>query len=141
MTIIKSFLAGFFSTLIFHQGLIALIKLFETIPAVPFNMNPTKPLGVPSVISLAFFGGLWGIFIWTLLKKKSARGQLIGSIILGALLPTLVVYTVVLPLKGIEINLHNIPFGLLVNGTWGLGLWLIMKFFSLLKTASSHAKV
>lgn len=58
--LLHAFVSGFIATLVFHQGLIALFYALDIIPASPFNMAPTKPLGVPSVISLAFlevYGG------------------------------------------------------------------------------------
>lgn len=124
---IKSFLAGFFSTLAFHQGVIAIFGMVDEIPFKPYNMNPTAPFGVPSVISLAFFAGLWGVLIWSLVKNRPRKSQLLGSIVLGAILPTFVAFAVVLPLKGIEIKYSYIPFGLLLNGIWGLGLWALMQ--------------
>jgi hypothetical protein len=66
MVWIKAFVAGFLATLIFHQGLFAVFYLAGAAPAAPFNLTPVPPLGVPSVISLAFFGGLWGVAIWAI---------------------------------------------------------------------------
>ena len=133
---LKSFLAGFFSTLIFHQGVIAIFGMFEDIPFKPYSMSPTKPLGVPSVLSLAFFAGLWGVVIWMMIGNRSRKSQLIGAIILGATLPTLFAFAVVMPLKGIEFKLNYIPFGLLLNGIWGLGLWTLMYLMNSMKSTS-----
>ncbi len=126
MTILKSFLAGFFSTLLFHQGVIAIFNLLQVVPFKAYDMTPTQPLGVPSVISLAFFAGIWGVVIWMMIKNRPRKTQLIGAIVLGAILPTIVAFAVVLPLKGIEFKPAYIPFGLLLNGIWGLGLWILM---------------
>lgn len=133
MNHIKAFLAGFFSTLFFHQGVIAIFGMFEDIPFKAYNLSPTKPLGVPSVVSLAFFAGLWGVIIWSIVRHKSQKSKLIGCVILGAILPTLVAFAVVMPLKGIAIKWNYIPFGLLLNGIWGLGLWVLMYLMNSIK--------
>lgn len=126
-TILKSFVAGFLSTLIFHQGVFALFYLAGIIPRAPFNMTPVAPFGVPSVISLAFFGGLWGILIWKLVEKDSGKKHWLKSILYGAIGPTAVAFGVVFPLKGIPFMPIGIIFGLILNGFWGFGNSLFMK--------------
>lgn len=126
MTHLKSFAAGFLSTLIFHQGILWIINLFVNIPFKPYSLDPTKPFGVPSIISTAFFAGLWAILIWKLIEKRTWQSNLIYAIVLGAVLPTLIAFVVVLPLKGIEFNWAFIPPGLVLNGIWGFGVWAIM---------------
>ena len=123
---IKSFVAGVLSTLIFHQGILWVINLFVDIPFKPYSMDPTKPFGVPSIISTAFFAGLWAVLIWQLVKNRTWKSQVAYSIILGAVLPTLAAFAIVLPLKGIEFNWAFIPPGLVLNGIWGFGIWVIM---------------
>lgn len=139
MTQVKSFLAGFFSTLLFHQGVIALFGMFQELPFKSYSMSPTKPFGVPSLISLAFFAGLWGVVIWAMIRNKTRKWQVIGAISLGAVLPTVVAFTIVLPLKGIEFKPNYIPFGLLLNGIWGLGVWALMYLMNLKDHKNTHA--
>ena len=95
-------------------------------PRAPYDFSPTSPLGVPSVISLAFFGGLWGILIWHLIEKLSHRAQIIRAIIYGAAGPSIIALAIVFPLKGKEVQMAFIPLAFLLNGVWGLGLWLLM---------------
>jgi hypothetical protein len=121
------FLAGFVATFVFHQGLIGLFYLFEVIPMAPFNMTPTKPLGVPAVISLAFFGGLWAFPVWYLLQKSPQGRQKWMAFLYGAIGPTAVAFIIVFPLKGQNVPVAFIPFGLLLNGFWGYGVWLFMR--------------
>lgn len=129
-THIKAFIAGFVATLIFHQGMIGLLFLAGIAPRAPFNMDPTEPLGVPSVISLSFFAGLWGILIWRLVSRDSGAKHWIKSFIYGAIGPTAVAFLVVFPMKGIPVSPMMIPFGLILNGVWGLGTSLLMKLMN-----------
>jgi hypothetical protein len=123
----QAFGAGFISTLVFHQGLIGVLYLANLIPTAPFSMAPTQPLGVPAVISLAFFGGLWGILIVKLIEKLTGRKQILMAITYGAIGPSFVALVVVFPLKGIPFNPVIVPIALLLNGAWGYGTYLIMK--------------
>ncbi len=125
----KSFLAGFLSTLIFHQGVFAIFYLLNVIPRAPFNMSPTEPFGVPAVISLAFFGGLWGILIWKLVEKLEGKAHWIKAAIYGAIGPTAVAFLVVFPLKGIGFNPVFVIFGLILNAAWGIGNSMLMRLF------------
>ncbi len=91
---------------------------------------PTQPFGVPQVLSLAFWGGLWGI-AWAALAAKLKGGSRLGfAFLFGAILPSLVAVAVVAPLKGIDSTLMNariLAFALLVNGVWGLGTELFLR--------------
>jgi hypothetical protein len=126
----KAFFAGFMSTLVFHQGLLGLLHLMNIVPMAPFNMKASEPLGVPSVISLAFFGGLWGILVWKLVCKDAGARLWIKSGIIGAVGPTAVALLVVFPIKGIPFNIMMVPFGLLLNAAWGLGNTLIIRLLN-----------
>ncbi len=131
MRVLKSFLAGFLSTLVFHQGVLALLHASGLTSRKPWLMAPTPPFGVPSVVSLAFFGGLWGVLLWEILRKKRPAAQWVGAVVLGALLPTLVAFLVVFPLKGLPVAggwKPDIVVGaLLLNGAWGIGVVALMR--------------
>lgn len=123
---LKSFIAGFLSTLIFHQGLVALLSALGVIGASAYNLSPTEPLGVPAVISLAFWGGIWGIVLWLLVRPSRRVQRWIWSAIIGAIGPTAVALLVVFPLKGIDVGLGMVPVGMVLNGVWGLGTLLLL---------------
>ena len=128
-TLILAFVAGFLATVIFHQGLLWALYMGGRVAVAPWNLSPVPPLGVPAVVSLAFWGGLWGIALWAFIRNR--RGPLYWAlaIALGALLPSLVAWFVVFPLKGYEVT-STIVFGaLLLNGFWGLGVALYMRWF------------
>lgn len=126
-THLKAFLAGFISTLVFHQGCVALLHALGVFPRTPYNMDAVPPFGVPSVISLAFFGGLWGILIWFLVSKDQGKKHWIKAIVLGAVGPTAVAFLIVFPLKGMAAPIALLPIALLLNGLWGFGNSLFMK--------------
>ncbi len=126
MIVLKAFISGLLATLIFHQGLFAVFYLAGMVPSAPFNLTPVPPLGVPSVISLAFFGGLWGIVLWFLLGRLNGLVFWLGNVIAGAIGPTAVAMLVVFPMKGIEVTAQTWTGGLVLNGFWGLGVALFM---------------
>ena len=64
MPYVKAFMAGFVATLVFHQGVFAAFHADGLIPRPAFDLTPVPLLGVPAVISLAFWGGVWSMAIW-----------------------------------------------------------------------------
>ncbi|WP_203300775.1 hypothetical protein [Marinobacter sediminum] len=126
MVWIKAFFAGFIATLIFHQGLFMVFFLADMVPMAPFNLSPVPPLGVPSVLSLAFFGGLWGMLLWLLVGRLAGAKYWLGHVLVGAIGPTAVAMLVVFPLKGLEASAQTWVGGLLLNGFWGLGVAVFM---------------
>lgn len=131
--LIVGFISGFISVLIFHQGVYALLHSAGFTPGTPYSMHATAPWGVPQVWSLAFWGGVWGIILAACLGRLDGASLIIASIIFGAVLPTLVVWFVISPLKGQPVmgggNLHAIATALIVNGAWGLGTGIGLLLF------------
>jgi hypothetical protein len=128
---VRAFVAGFLSTLIFHQAVIGLFYLLGAFSRAPWNLAATDPLGVPAVLSLAFWGGVWGIPIWYLMRHATHAAYWTRAIVFGAIGPTVVAFLVVVPLKGGSVGAGWDPKlwvgGLIVNGVWGLGLALLMR--------------
>lgn len=129
---VYAFVAGFLATLIFHQGVLALLHQTGPAPA-PFNMTPVAPLGIPAVLSLAFWGGIWGWPVWWLIARQRGLGYWLRAIIAGALGPSSVALFVVFPLKGMPFAAGWDPkiiiSALLLNGAWGLGVGVFMRIF------------
>jgi len=128
--LLQAFIAGFVSTMAFHQGMLALLHRLGVSPIAAFDMAPVPPLGIPSVISLAFWGGLWGIALWLLIRTQSGLAFLAWAIVLGAILPSIVALLEMLRAKGWPKNggydSRFIGGALLLNGAWGLGTaWLL----------------
>ena len=126
-TLLLAFLAGFIATLAFHQGLLQLLHIAGKIPVAAWNMDPAPPLGVPKVVSLAFWGGLWGIVLWALIRKRTGVAHWLLALALGAVLPSLVAWFVVFPIKHVTLTSTLIGGALLLNGAWGLGVALCMR--------------
>ena len=125
--LIFGFIAGLLATLVFHQIGLLLLHFAGMTPGMPYNMRPVAPIGVPQFISLAFWGGVWGI-VFVLVERVIARspgGYWIGAIIFGAVFPTVFSWFVVAPFKGLPLGygfrFPGLLIGPIVNGLWGLG--------------------
>src|SRR6266852_3994012 len=119
-----SFVAGFLSVLAFHQPVLWLLHQLHMTDRMPYPMKGVPPFGVPAVISLAFWGGVWGIITILAIAKARGAGWWLAAIVFGALAPTLVAGLVIMPLRGQAPAAHRgtlLLFGLAVNGAWGLG--------------------
>lgn len=130
-TLLAAFVAGFLAILFFHQGGLWLLHLAGKVATPPWNMTPVPPLGVPSVLSLALWGGLWGIVLWTMIRNAKATRFWMLAIVLGALLPSLVTWFVEFPIKGIAVSAPLVVGSLLLNALWGLGVAVYMRLFKI----------
>ena len=132
--LIAGFLAGFLATLLFHQLTLALLWRLGVTPFGPFPLGATWPFGIPAVWSLAFWGGIWGVLFALVECYFPRNAYWIIAFIFGALLPSLVAFVVVLPLKGKPMgggwNLNRLLTAFLINGAWGVGTGLILKVLS-----------
>ena len=132
--IMLGFAAGALAVPVFHQAALALLHAAGIGPAA-WNMAPVPPSGVPALVSAAFWGGLWGIVL-ALVEPRFPRGAAywLAALAFGAVLPTLVVWLVVLPLKGIPLGSAlrwpGIVIGPVVNGAWGVGTALLLRAFA-----------
>lgn len=133
MNYARAFAAGFASTLIFHQGVILLFYVLGAFSRAPWSFAPVPPFGVPAVISLSFWAGVWGVVLWPALRGATGTAYWLRAVVLGALGPTLVAFLVVAPLKGGAVGAGWDPKlwvgGLIVNGAWGYGLALLLRLF------------
>jgi hypothetical protein len=134
MIYLKAFIAGFASTLVFHQGVLWLLYAGGFSPRAPWNMTLVPPLNVPAVISLAFWGGVWGIVLWALIGTSGDSAFWIKALVIGVLGPSLVAWFVVMPMKGMGPaggwDPKIIVGALLLNGAWGLGAALLIRLLN-----------
>ena len=124
------FAAAVLSVLTFHQGMWALLYAAGIMPPAPYPTNPVPPFGVPLIASLCFWGGLYGLAFGLVLPRLSRAPMLLLGLGLGLLAAT-VGWFVVAPLKGQPVAGGFVPLrmlvSVLVNGTWGIGVGLILR--------------
>ena len=128
--VVIGFLAGAISVFVFHQGFILIAWRLGLLPNAPYSLEPTAPLGVPRVISSAFWGGLWGIALAFLLERLRRAAWLWVAILFGGILLPLVGILVVGPLKGGALAWPSSTMllrGFIINGVWGLGTALLYR--------------
>ncbi|MEN6439558.1 MAG: hypothetical protein ABFD97_13370 [Syntrophobacter sp.] len=132
---LSGFVAGFLATLVFHQLTLLILWGLNVAPFGPFSMTATSPFGIPAVVSLAFWGGIWGIFFTQTERSFPAKGGYwLAAFAFGAILPTVVALFIVLPLKGRPMgggwHLPLMATAFLANGAWGVGTALFHKMLS-----------
>ena len=129
LRVVLEFIAGFAATILFHQPALWLLKIAGLTTRSPYPMTPVAPFQVPAVVSLAFWGGLWGIVMLHLLSRiRSDAAYAAAAALFGAVLPTAVAWFVVAPLKGQPASIGIV--GPVVNAAWGLGTAILFRFFS-----------
>lgn len=129
MSYVKAFIGGFIATLIFHQGVYTLLYLGDPSLSAPYNMAAVGPIGIPSVISLAFWGGVWGVPIWWLIRNASTWQYWVRAAVLGAVGPSAVALLIVFPLKDLAVTPKIVVGALILNAAWGIGLAVFMRLF------------
>lgn len=119
------FAAGFVSVVVFHQSAVALLEALGLwANAAPWALDPpVPPFGVPSLVSKAFWGGLWAVALGFVLSGRSGGAYWAGWTILGAIAVPLVAIFVVPAIKGVPGPefFERFPRSSVVNATWGLG--------------------
>jgi hypothetical protein len=141
----KVFIAGFVSTFVFHQGLFTLFYLTGVVPRAAYDFRPVPPLAVPSVISLAFWGGAWAVAIWPFLKNVSGPAYWVRPLAISAVASGSVALFIIAPLKGMPMaggwNPKVILTTLMLNGAWGLGMAFLMRLTRASRDNSSDLAV
>ena len=118
------FFAGALAVPIHHQLVLLAMNAAGLVDRQPWSMRATEPFGVPSIVSLSFWGGIWGLILGLFLADRQRTvAWWIKALVLGAVFPTLVALFVVPPLKGLPIRTEPQFFvaGALLNGAGGLG--------------------
>ena len=132
---ISAFICGAAGVLLFHQGALAALYLAGLAEQPPYSLAPTRPWGVPQLWSLVLWGGAWGIALAAALRRLSGAALVGASLAFGAILPTLVAWFVVAPLKGQSAAAAFVPaamaIGVAVNAAWGFGTGLGLALYGL----------
>src|ERR671913_491417 len=86
---LKWFVAGALAVPLAHQVMLAILNAAGMISRAPYSMEATKPFGVPSLVSLSFWGGVWGVILLLVIGRLRGPAFWIVAIVFGALAPTL----------------------------------------------------
>src|ERR1041384_414801 len=129
--LLLGFLAGILSTLIFQGGFGAILYAAHVAPTLPWSLDPVPPFGVPKTVSSCFWAGLWGVVYVLLEPRLTARfGWGLGGLVFG-IAPILVLWFVVLPLKGQGIGggFHPamVPIVIASHLLFGLGVAIVLR--------------
>jgi hypothetical protein len=131
--LIAGFVSGALSVLIFHQGALAVLHALELTPRAPYAMDATAPFGIALLWSLAFWGGVWGVLLASTLARVHGATFIVAAAVFGAVLPTLVAWLLVAPLRGQPVAAGFAPMamviGPIVNAAWGLGTGIGLVLF------------
>ncbi|HYW30304.1 MAG TPA: hypothetical protein VE869_02275 [Gemmatimonas sp.] len=123
--LLVGFAAGAASVLTVHQGLLFVLNAAGAAPWPAYSMAPTRPWGVPEVVSAAFWGGVWGAVLGGPMLRTPSRGRWFWgrAMLLGAVAPTAV--GALFLLAGAGKRFSDVSYGvalvsaLIVNGAWG----------------------
>jgi hypothetical protein len=131
--LLVGFVSGALSVVLFHQGAAALLHALELTPRAPYSMAATAPFGIPQLWSIALWGGAWGVLLAAALVRLRGAALIAAAVVFGAVLPTLVAWFVVAPLKGQPVAAGFVPaamlIGPMVNAAWGLGTGIGLALF------------
>jgi hypothetical protein len=85
LQILLAFIAGALGVIIFHQGFLLLAYGLGWVPRPPYDMSATPPFDIPKVVSLAFWGGIWGIVMVLCLRRFAMGTRLWLAFLFGGI--------------------------------------------------------
>lgn len=126
--VILGFVAAAISVLIFHQGMILILREVGMLPpAARVWSFAANPWGVPAIINQCFWGGLYGA-AFGFLSPRFRLPMVVCGFLTG-MAAMMVAYFVVAPIKGNPIAGGWVAMAwvrsLLINGSFGIGIGLI----------------
>ncbi len=129
-TVLIGFVAGALGVAIFHQAGFWIANELGYTKVPLYNLRPVPPWGVPTIVSQAFWGGLWGIVAAFLVPRlPRPLNGIVGWVLFAAVIVALVNWLVVLPMKGLPQGggwrMPGLVVLPLVYAFWGFGMWLI----------------
>ncbi|WP_188965551.1 hypothetical protein [Neoroseomonas lacus] len=124
------FVVGVLAVLVFHQGMVGLLHALGALPNPPFQLRPLPPLGVPSLVSACFWGGLWGIATAAIVAARPDWSPILVGLAIGAVACVLVGFIVVAGLRGQPMLGGMDPNrwwrSVVINGAFGLGVGVFL---------------
>jgi hypothetical protein len=130
---ILGFIAAGISVLTFHQGMWALLHL-AGLMAAPYPTRGVPPFGVPLIIDLCFWGGVWGAVFGLVLPRTPASYPMwlrgLGLGVAAALVGLFIIPLIKgLPVAGGWAAVSFIR-SFLINGFWGIGVGLFLSLLA-----------
>ena len=131
--IIVGFAAGAISALTFHAFAWWVFYQIGQQALAPWPMRPNG-FGVPLMISLAFWAGLWGVVLALVAPRLAGRRPFWQLGLALSVAATLVQLFVVPMLRGAPVaagwNAMAIIRAFIINGTWGIGVAVLATNFA-----------
>ena len=131
--LLTGLVAGALSVLIFHQGALALLDLFQFTHHPLYSATSTGPLGVPQIGSQVFWGAVWGVIFAAFFMGLWGGALLASGAVFGGFLLSVVAWYVVDPIKGQGIAGGAVPMAMaaafIANAAWGFGTALGLLLF------------
>lgn len=124
------FSAGALSHLVFQGALGAILYAVDLRPELVWSLRPVPPFAVPATVNNMFWDGLWGLLYGFLEPRLAPRLGRIGSGLALGLASLLVLWLVVLPLKGSglgQLSGFEIANGVAFDFTFGIGTALLFR--------------
>lgn len=120
--------AGALSVLLFHQMSLQVLYWFGVAPQPAFRVAHVPPFGMPMVVSLTFWGAVYGAAFGLISRRLPGRMYWYG-LPLG-LFALLMAWFVFLPLKGTPVAFGG-AVGPILRSTmayslWGIGVTLLL---------------
>lgn len=120
------FLAAVLAVLTFHQITVWVLGVLGLIQASPYSWAPVPPWGVPRIVNLCFWGGLYGA-VFGLLWPTFAKPAWLSGLVMG-IIAALMGMFVVSAIKGLPAafgwSIGSMLRSFVINGMWGVGLGL-----------------
>ena len=120
------FVAGFLGVPLGHQIMLTALYAVGFTAYAPWNFAPVPPLGVPTLVSQSFWGGVWGIVLGLVEPRlpRAPWAYWLCVALFGGIALTLVFVVAVLPVKGMPPTVDppavGLTMGVLVNAAWGV---------------------
>lgn len=122
------FSAGAIAALVFHQGLAEMFDLAGIGRMAAFRTQPTWPFGVPALVSLTFWGAMYGVILALAMPRIRVplwqAGMALGTV------AGLIALFIVLPLKGFPIAhggaIWPVARTMILTSCWGFGAGMIL---------------
>ncbi|HEY4250255.1 MAG TPA: hypothetical protein VGM87_03600 [Roseomonas sp.] len=127
--LLSGFAAGLLAVPTFHQLTVWGLYNAGLVMNRPFSFRPEPPFDVPRLLSISFWGGVWGVLVVLILLARPRLPTVMTAVAVGVLGAATISMTLAPALRG-----HAMPIldperwwrPVLINGMWGLGTGLIL---------------